>query len=315
MQSQSSEIQGKQISFMQKCIIMANILNEENKFVVNPFNNIPYVKLYTANLTIEKFVYTKIKGALILIYEENKGKTEFFLQIYDINDYSLVFSLPINKKLLEGVIIEERLIIIPTRNYFIGFKFSSNADMKSFILMLRCEKPESDINIKAKEYECEESKIINVINDIKTDFGKKLKKIDNENNIIEGESNSFLKLDELYRLVNCIEYSEINNKINIFIDKTINPYTIKSYIDAYRNSQNRNDLNNFEEEKRLIIFKKEHKKRHEKEEYSKNNDIRNSSILLKTNINIEDKNKFKNSILSNIKTIKEEDEENNTKKK
>ena len=342
MQSQSSEIQGKQISFMQKCIIMANIFNEENKFVVNPFNNIPYVKLYTANLTIEKFVYTKIKGALILIYEENKGKTDFFLQIYDINDYSLVFSLPINKKLLEGVIIEERLIIIPTRNYFIGFKFSSNADMKSFILMLRCEKPESDINIKAKEYECEESKIINVINDIKTDFGKKLKKIDNENNIIEGESNSFIKLDELYRLVNCIEYSEINNKINIFIDKTINPYTIKSYIDAYRNSQNRNDLpykiifndysqiknkkayieilvrnliNNFEEEKRLIIFKKEHKKRHEKEEYSKNNDIRNSSILLKTNINIEDKNKIKNSILSNIKTIKEEDEENNTKKK
>ena len=320
MQSQSSEIQGKQISFMQKCIIMANIFNEENKFVVNPFNNIPYVKLYTANLTIEKFVYTKIKGALILIYEENKGKTDFFLQIYDINDYSLVFSLPINKNLLEGVIIEERLIIIPTRNYFIGFKFSSNADMKSFILMLRCEKPESDINIKAKEYECEESKIINVINDIKKDFGKKLKKIDNES----------------------IEYSEINNKINIFIDKTINPYTIKSYIDAYRNSQKRNDLpykiifndysqiknkkayieilvrnliNNFEEEKRLIIFKKEHKKRHEKEEYSKNNDIRNSSILLKTNINIEDKNKIKNSILSNIKTIKEEDEENNTKKK
>ena len=107
MQSQSSEIQGKQISFMQKCIIMANIFNEENKFVVNPFNNIPYVKLYTANLTIEKFVYTKIKGALILIYEENKGKTDFFLQIYDINDYSLVFSLPINKKLLEGVIILE----------------------------------------------------------------------------------------------------------------------------------------------------------------------------------------------------------------
>ena len=46
MQSQSSEIQGKQISFMQKCIIMANIFNEENKFVVNPFNNIPYVVAY-----------------------------------------------------------------------------------------------------------------------------------------------------------------------------------------------------------------------------------------------------------------------------
>ena len=93
------------------------------------------------------------------------------------------------------------------------------------------------------------------------------------------------------------DYSQIKNK--------------RAYIEILV----RNLINNFEEEKRLIIFKKEHKKRHEKEEYSKNNDIRNSSILLKTNINIEDKNKFKNSILSNIKTIKEEDEENNTKKK
>ena len=343
MKSESSEIQGKQISFIQKCIIMAQIFNEEgNKFIVNPFNNIPYVKLYTANLTIEKFVYTKIKGALFIIYEENNGKTDFFLQIYDINDYSLVFSLPVNKKLLEEVIIENRFIIIPTRHYFIGFKFSSNTDMKFFILMLRCEKQDSDINIKAKEFECDESKIINVVNEIKTDFGKKLEKIDTENNIIEGESNSFQKLDELYRLVNCIEYSEINNKINIFIDKTINPYTIKSYIDAYRNSQNRNDLpykiifndysqiknkkayieilvrnliKNFEEEKRLIIFKKEHKKRHEKEEYSKNIDIRSSSILLKTNINIGDKLKVTSSKSSNMKSIKEEDEENNSKKK
>ena len=342
MKSQSSEIQGKQISFLQKCIIMAHIFNEENKFVVNPFNNIPYVKLYTANLTIEKFVYTKVKGALFVIYEENNGKTDFFLQIYDINDYSLVFSLPVNKKLLEGVIIEERFIIIPTRNYFIGFKFSSNMDMKLFILMLRCEKQDSDINIKAKEYECEESKITNIINETKENFGKKLNNIDSEDNIIEAESNYFQKLDDLYRLVNCIEYSEVNNKINIFIDKTINPYTIKSYIDAYRNNPNGNALpykiifndysqiknkkeyieilvgnliKNFEEEKRLITFKKEHKKRHEKEKYSKNNDIRNSSILLKTNINIEDKNKFKSQISSSMKTIKEVDEENNTNKK
>ena len=49
-------------------------------------------------------------------------------------------------------------------------------------------------------------------------------------------------MDELYRITNCIEYSEINNKINIFIDKTINTFRIKSYIDAYRNSKNRNAL-------------------------------------------------------------------------
>ena len=49
-------------------------------------------------------------------------------------------------------------------------------------------------------------------------------------------------MDELYRITSCIEYSEINNKINIFIDKSLNTYRIKSYIDAYRNSKNRNAL-------------------------------------------------------------------------
>ena len=332
--TQSAEIQGKQISFLQKCIIMAHIFNDKKKFIVNQFNNIPYVKLYTANLTIDKFVYTKIKGALFIIYEENKGKTNFFLQIYDINDYSLVFSLPVSSKLLEGEIIEERFIILPTRNYFMGFQFETIKDMKLFVLMLRCEKQESDININAKNYECEDSKIINKINEIKTDFGKKLKNIDNENNKIDGESNSFQKLDELYRLVKCIEYSEINKKINIFIDKTINPSIIKTYIDAYRNSNDRNALpykiifndysqiknkkayieilvgnliKNFEEERRLIIFKKEHKKRHQKDIYSKKVGIRGSSILMRPNINLDEKNKFNNAKLSTMKTINEED--------
>ncbi len=339
---QSVEIKGKEISFIQKCIIMAHIFNSKKKTVVNPFHNIPYVKLYTANLTVEKFVYSKIKGALFVIYEENNGKTDFFLQIYDINDYSLVFSLPVNDKLLEGLIIEENFIIIPTKHYFIGFKFASIYDMKQFILMLRCEKQESDINTKAKGFIGEDSKKINIINNIKKDFGKKIKSIDNINDTLDNGSNSFQKLDELYRITNCIEYSEINNKINIFIDKTINTYRIKSYIDAYRNSKNRNALpykiifndysqiknkkayveilvrnliRNFEEEKRLIIFKREHKKRHEKEGYSKNNDIRGSSMLIiRPNIKLDDNNKLKASIQSTMMPIKEENEENYNKK-
>jgi hypothetical protein len=337
---QSVQIKGKEISFIQKCIIIAHIFNNKKKTVVNPFNNIPYVKLYTANLTVEKFVYSKIKGALFVIYEENNGKTEFFLQIYDINDYSLVFSLPVNDKLLEGIIIEENFIIIPTKHYFIGFKFASIYDMKQFILMLRCEKQESEINIKAKEFLCDDTKKTNIISNIKKDFGKKIKNIDNINDIINSEKNSFQKLDELYKITNCIEYSEINNKINIFIDKTINTYRIKSYIDAYRNSKNRNALpykiifndysqiknkkayveilvrniiRNFEEEKRLIVFKREHKQRHEKEGYSKNNDIRYSSVLIRPNIKLDDNNKLKASIKSTMMPIKEEKEENYNK--
>ena len=105
--------------------------------------------------------------------------------------------------------------------------------MKQFILMLRCEKQESDINTKAKGFVGEDSKKINIINNIKKDFGKKIKSIDNINDTIDNGRNSFQKLDELYRITSCIEYSEINNKINIFIDKSLNTYRIKSYIDAY----------------------------------------------------------------------------------
>ena len=80
---------GKELTFIQKCIIMANIFQDQNKHVINSFNNIPYAKLYTSNIEDEKFVYSKIKGALMLIHEEDNDNSNFFLQIYDINNYSM----------------------------------------------------------------------------------------------------------------------------------------------------------------------------------------------------------------------------------
>ena len=328
---------GKELSFIQKCIIIANIFQESNKHIVNAFNNIPYVKLYTANLTDEKYVYSNIKGGLFLIYEENENTTNFFLQIYDINTYSLVFNFPINPKLLNGVVIDEKFFCVQTRNYYIGFKFSSNDSMKFFRLILNCEKPKFDINEKAKQFECQNLELIKIIKCVKENLDKKLKNIDKENDKINKEKNSFIKLDELYRLINCIEFNEINNKINIFVDKTINPYSIKSYIDSYKNTKDKNSLpykivfndynqinnkkiyvgilvknliNNFEEEKKLIVFKREHKKRHAKEEYEKNknnNDIRSSAMILRPKYNLDDKNKIKTKIQSNMNPIEEED--------
>lgn len=328
---------GKELSFIQKCIIIANIFQETNKHIVNAFNNIPYVKLYTANLTDEKYVYSNIKGGLFLIYEENENSTNFFLQIYDINTYSLVFNFPINPKLLNGVVIDEKFFCVQTRNYYIGFKFSSNDSMKFFRLILNCEKPKVDINEKAKQFECQNSELIKIIKCVKENLDKKLKNIDKENDKINKEKNSFIKLDELYRLINCIEFNEINNKINIFVDKTINPYSIKSYIDSYKNTKDKNSLpykivfndynqinnkkiyvgilvknliNNFEEEKKLIVFKREHKKRHAKEEYEKNknnNDIRSSAMISRPKYNLDDKIKNKTKIQSNMNPIEEED--------
>ena len=348
---QSVQIKGKEISFIQKCIIIAHIFNNKKKTVVNPFNNIPYVKLYTANLTVEKFVYSKIKGALFVIYEENNGKTEFFLQIYDINDYSLVFNFPVNTKSLDDIIIDEKFLCIPTKNYFIGLKFVSIEMMKNFLLVLKSEKQNSEINLKAKEIECPKNEITKINKAIKDNLDKKLKLIDKESGKIEKDKNMFLKLEELYCLVNCIEYSDLNNKLNIFIDKTINPYIIKPYIDAYRNSKNRNSLpykivfndytqiknkkayveilvdnliTNSEEEKRLIIFKREHKKRHAKEKYegAKNSnisDIRASAMIPRPKFNLEEKPKTKTQLPSSsmnvIKEVSEETTSNNKKNK
>lgn len=326
---------GKEISFIKKCILFANIYQNKKKFVVNSFNNIPLVRLFTANLTDENFIYTKIKGALFLIYEEENDKTNFFLQIYDLKDCSLKFNLPINPKLLEDVIIEEKLICIPTKYYFLGFRFPSIESMKSFIFILRCEKPNSDININAKEYKCETSQMVKVIKNVKENLDKNFKNIDKENGKSNKVKNSFQQLDELYSLIKCIEYSEVNNKINIFIDKTINPFIIKQYINTYKNTENKNVLpykiifndynqikskkayvgilvknliNNFEVEKRLIVLKRNAKKKLAKEQ-----DVRASAMIPKPKINLDAKPKNKNQMMSNKMSKKEEEEDDTVK--
>ena len=343
----SSSKKTKEIPFLKKCILLANFFKTKQKFLINPFNIIPFVKLYTANIaTDNNFIYSKLKGALIFTYEEVDKKINYYLQIYDINDYSLVFNFPINTKALDDIIVDEKFICIPTRNYFIGLKFASNDMMKNFFLVLKSEKQNSDVNLKAKEIQCPNNEIVKINKAIKDNLDKKLKLIDKESGKIEKDKNMFHKLEELYCIVNCIEYSELNNKLNIFIDKSINPYIIKSYIDIYRSSKNRksfpykfvfndytqiknkkayiellvdNIICNSEEEKRLIIFKREHKKRHAKEKYEESlksnaSDIRASAMIPRPKFNLDEKNKTKNQIQSNMNPIKEESEENQNKK-
>ena len=327
MSNQESIIKKEnEISFIQKCIILANILRDKNKHVVNEFDNIPFVRLYTSNIKDEKFVYSKIKGALMLIYEENDNQLNFFLQIYDLSNYSIEFNLPISQNLLDKKTGEEKFIIIPTKKYFLGFKFSSIQSMKNFLLAFKCEKQVSDINEKAKEFNCEDSEIQKIIKDIKEKLIKKLKNIYKESETIVKEKTSFKKFEELYCLTNCIEYSEINNKLNIFVEQNINQLLIKLYIDSYKNEKDKDSLpykivfndynkisnkdyyvdilvqnliNNFEEEKKLILLQKENKKKSIKEEFIKNNnDIRSSAMIKRPSFNIEDKNKNLNATKS-----------------
>ena len=312
----SSEITNKVISYTQKCVILAKIASDKKKTLINLYDNIPIIKLYTANLRQENFIYSRIKGLLCFLYEEEKKKLTFYLQIYDLKNLSLVFNLQVNQKMVNDTIeLESNFICLPTKYHFLGFKFSSNDSMKKFLKIFSCQsEPDKKLieqNIKARDFKCTYKDILKNIKDLKSNFEKKYKAIDSASGKLDKEKdkNNFHLLDELFYLVNCIEYDEHNKKFNIFIDRTFNPNIIKSYIDTYKNTKNKNGLNfkiifddythinnkniyidllinnllnNFTEEKRLIIFKREHKKRHDKEDFEEQKRINSDFYLTKT---------------------------------
>ena len=106
----SNQKLNKELSYTQKCIILANIATDKKKILINLFENIPLVKLYTANLKQENFVYSKIKGALCFLVEEENKTVKYYLQIYDINYFSLVFNLQVNQNMIKDLMkLENRL--------------------------------------------------------------------------------------------------------------------------------------------------------------------------------------------------------------
>ena len=325
----------KELSYTQKCIILANIGIDKKKILINLFDNIPLVKLYTANLKQENFVYSNIKGALCFLVEEENKKVNYYLQIYHINYFSLAFCLQVNQNMIKDLMkLENNFFCLPTKFHFLGFKFTSKDSMEKFLKIFTCEsepdKTALDINKKGRDFKCTYKDILKSIKDCKSDFEKKFKAIDKISGTAEKEKdkNVFHKLDELHYLVNCIEYDEDNKKFNIFIDKTINQRIIQSYIVLYKTAKNKNSLNiriifddythiydkkiyvnllinnlmnNFAEAKRLIIFKREHKKRHDKEDFEESKRI-NSEYYVTKSGNSSTKNnnddKFRNSAVT-----------------
>lgn len=298
-----------ELSYTQKCMILANIASDKKKILINTFDNMPIVKLYCSDLKIDNFVYSKIKGALCLLVEEDKKKVNYYLQIYEIKNFSLAFAMPITQKLVNDLTRIENVnnfFCLPTKLYIIGFKFCSKDSMEKFIKILVCpetlDKNKIDMNLRARDFKCTYKEILKTIKSAKSDFEKKFKAIDSISGKIEKEKdkNIFQKLDELYYLINCIEFDEINKKFNLFVDGTFNPKIIQPYIDIYKKTANKDSLtlriifndythifnkkiyvdilinnlmNNFTEAKKLIIFKREHKKRHNREDFEESKRI------------------------------------------
>ena len=325
-----------ELSYNKKCMILANIASDKKKILINTFDNMPLVKLYTANLKLDNFVYSKIKGVLCFLVEEDKKKVNYYLQIYEIKNYSLAFAMPVTQKLVNDLTRIENVnnfFCLPTKYHIIGFKFCSKDSMEKFIKIFVCpetlDKKKVEMNLKARDFKCTYKEILKVIKSAKSDFEKKFKAIDSISGKIEKEKdkNIFQKLDELYILINCIEFDEINKKFNLFVDGTFNPKIVQPYIDIYKKTANKDSLtlriifndythifnkniyvdilinnlmNNFTEAKRLITFKREHKKRHNKEDFEESKRINSEYYINKSGgSNKENTNdKFRNSAIT-----------------
>ena len=123
--NQNSKKKKNELSFTKKCILMANIQYETDKIFINTFSFMPVVKLYTSTLKQELFNYSKIKGPLLL-FQDKKTKN-YYIRIYDINDYSIRFNLEINNETKKNYIkVESNFYCFSLKMGCLGFLFSSN---------------------------------------------------------------------------------------------------------------------------------------------------------------------------------------------
>ena len=89
----SNENFKNELSDTQKFIILASLSQEKKKILINSFDNIPIVKLYTASLDAENFLYSNIRGALCFLYEQgdNKKNYYFYHRIIYIHQLMIIF--------------------------------------------------------------------------------------------------------------------------------------------------------------------------------------------------------------------------------
>ena len=137
MSLNQNEKKSMELSFTQKCIMVSNILYEKDKLLLNSFDFIPLVKLYTSNMRKEKFNYTKIKGGLVIFQDKEKPEKNYHIRIYDSKDYSIQFNLEINKETKKNYIkLEPNFYCFNLKMGCIGFLFGSDKEAEKFKSLL-----------------------------------------------------------------------------------------------------------------------------------------------------------------------------------
>ena len=267
-----------EINFTKRCILMSVISKDKNFVLVNSFNKIPIVKLYTADSSYENFIYSKIKGAFCLLMERKKNNSQkYFFRIYSLKDYSTLFNMEIKKENMQYITqYKEDFYFMELRQSFLGFKFLSKESARIFFLLLNedpkreiIEQNEGSMNINGKEISKTLLKVKDYIKarlkyqfedygnnnmGIKTTHYNKRKEyittsqkkqnFDIVNiNDLKGEYLDTSILPEVELLLNNLEIDDTDSSCYLFTEKNLNLKKCKEIIKKYQiNSINDNRI-------------------------------------------------------------------------
>ena len=231
------------LSFTQRCIILANIEKENDIILLNSFELMPLVKLYTSNTKQETFNFTQIKGALLLFKNKDPNKQLLYIRIYDSELYSLQFNLEINIETKKNYMqIEPNFYCFKLKIGCLGFHFASTKEAEKFKKLF----DEGEIDPKVKDKYDQYNKFVlsdsdnlylDVIDNLIEIFRKKYEiitlgeKLDQK--ICQVNQLIFSGFLELSELLTNMEYDYEDKVFNIFIDKEFNIKVFKKIFQHY----------------------------------------------------------------------------------
>jgi hypothetical protein len=228
--NQKSKKKNHQLSFTKKCILLANIQNETDKILLNTFNFIPLVKLYTGGQKQETFNYTTIKGGLFLLQDKNFLEKNFYLRIYDSKNYSLRFNLEINQDTRKNYIkVEPNFYCFNLKIGCIGFLFASAEEAEQFKKLFDAGEPDQDTKDNTEKFNLFPLKdtddlFLDLIDSLVDELKKKFGIITLGEQLVEdyheiAEYLIFSGFLEASQLLGNMEFDKEDNLFNLFIDK------------------------------------------------------------------------------------------------
>ena len=232
----------KELSFTNRCILLANIYSEKDKVLFNSFDFLPLVKLYTASQKQELFSYTKIKGVLVIMQDKDKEKKNYYFRIYDCQDYSIRFSLEINKDTKKNYMkVESEFYCFNLKIGSIGFLFSSEDDAlkikKLFDEGITQELQDLQKLLDVFSIKDTDEIYFQQIDKLTMDFEEKCEII----SLNDKDEEEFYEITdylifsgflELFQLLDNTEYDDEDDIFNIFIDKN---FEMKIFRKMFRN--------------------------------------------------------------------------------